>query len=315
MNVKSTRHPNILIRFWVYQTERFPILGHGILIAAFSFSAIGYSMLLRGQIEWPSLAVVGVGFATAFLFFLQLRIADEFKDFEEDARFRPYRPVPRGLISLRELGVLGILTALAQLSMALWLEPGLVPILLLVWAYLGLMSKEFFIRRWLKAHPITYMWSHMLIVPLIDFYTTACDWRVAGTAIPHGGLAWFLIVSFFNGIVIELGRKIRAPLDEEEGVETYTILWGRPKAIAVWLGALLFTALSAGMAAWQIGFALPVIGLLAALLIIALVFALRFLHQPDTVRAKMIETMSGVWTLLMYLSIGTVPLVLQLVFR
>ena len=34
---------------------------------------------------------------------LQLRLADEFKDFEEDSRYRPYRPVPRGLVSLRDL--------------------------------------------------------------------------------------------------------------------------------------------------------------------------------------------------------------------
>ena len=37
---------------------------------------------------------------TSFLSFLQLRIADEFKDFDEDSRYRPYRPVPRGLVTL-----------------------------------------------------------------------------------------------------------------------------------------------------------------------------------------------------------------------
>ena len=96
--------------------------------------------------------------------------------------------------------------ALIQLGLALWLEPSLVPLLALTWGYLALMSKEFFVRDWLKARPITYMWTHMLIVPLVDFYTTATDWLVAGTSVPHSGLIWFLIVSFFNGIVIELGR-------------------------------------------------------------------------------------------------------------
>jgi 4-hydroxybenzoate polyprenyltransferase len=71
----------------------------------------------------------------------------------------------------------------------------------------------------------------------------------AGAAAPHAGLAWFLIVSFFNGVVIEVGRKIRAPQDEEVGVETYTALWGRPQAIMAWLGALLLTAISAWLAA------------------------------------------------------------------
>src|SRR6185503_3124011 len=94
-------------RWWVYQRERFPVLAHGLLIAAFSFSAISYSSVLRGAAPgWPAALTA---FASCFLFFLQLRIADEFKDFDEDARWRPYRPVPRGLVRLRELAVVGLL--------------------------------------------------------------------------------------------------------------------------------------------------------------------------------------------------------------
>jgi 4-hydroxybenzoate polyprenyltransferase len=151
----------IFSRFWIYQAERFPVFGNGLLIAAFSFSAVSFSMLLRGVNTWPAPKTVIVCFISAFLFFLQLRLADEFKDFDEDSRYRSYRPVPRGLVSLRELGLLWVLTGALQLGLALWLNPALVPLLLIVWAYLGLMSKEFFVREWLKAHPITYMWTHM----------------------------------------------------------------------------------------------------------------------------------------------------------
>ena len=98
-------------RWWVYQRERFPVVAHGVLIAAFSFSAVSFSRLLRGDVTLPSPATAATAFVTAFLFFLQLRLADEFKDFEEDSRYRPYRPVPRGLVTLRELGVLWALTA------------------------------------------------------------------------------------------------------------------------------------------------------------------------------------------------------------
>jgi 4-hydroxybenzoate polyprenyltransferase len=154
----------------------------------------------------------------------------------------------------------------------------------------------------------------MLIVPLIDLYTTACDWLAAGTDIPHAGLAWFLIVSFFNGLVIELGRKIRAPQAEEPGVETYTALWGRRNAVLVWLGALLLTAASAWLAAREINFAGPVGWLLAILLLVALTIAVRFLQNPITGRARLIETMSGLWTILMYLSLGVLPLLIRLSF-
>src|SRR6266480_1250826 len=102
-------------RWWVYQRERFPVVAHGVLIAAFSSSAVSYSALLRGQ--RPRMASIAVAFVTCFLFFLQLRIADEFKDFEEDSRWRPYRPVPRGLIRLEELGVVFGMAAAIQLGL------------------------------------------------------------------------------------------------------------------------------------------------------------------------------------------------------
>ena len=67
-------------------------------------------------------------------------------------------------------------------------------------SYLGLMRKEFFLGDWLKSRQIAYMGMHLLILPLVDFYVTACDWLVVGAAPPRG-LAWLLIVSFCNGIV------------------------------------------------------------------------------------------------------------------
>jgi 4-hydroxybenzoate polyprenyltransferase len=314
MSDTTSPSTSILSRLWIYQGERFHVLGNGLLIAAFSFSAVSFSMLLRGAIALPAVATLIVGFVSALFSFLQLRLADEFKDFDDDLRYRPYRPVQRGLVALRELGAVWILTALAQLGLAFWLNPALVPLLLIVWAYLGLMSKEFFVRTWLKAHPITYMWTHMLIVPLIDFYTTACDWRAAGPGVPHAGLTWFLIASFFNGMVIEIGRKIRAPQDEEHGVETYSFLWGRARAVLAWLGALAATALCAGLAAVQIDFLIPAAALLIIAFTATVVAAARFLQAPTTRRAKWIETISGLWTILMYLSIGALPLLIRVSF-
>lgn len=303
--------PSVAGRWWVYQRERFPILGHGPLIGAFSFCAVSFSSVLRGRAALPGAGAMLVAFVSAFLFFLQLRIADEFKDREEDARYRPYRPVPRGLVTLRELGVFGGVAALIQLGLGLWLQTSLVGVLLLTWAYLALMSKEFFVREWLKARPITYMWTHMLIMPLIDLYSTACDWLVAGAG-PPPGLSWFLVVSFFNGIVIEIGRKIRAPEDEEPGVETYTFVWGRRNAVLAWLGALLATALSALMAASLIGLTAVMAVMLGALFASAAAMACSFLRRPTSLRATHFESVSGAWTLLMYLGLGGVPLLLRM---
>ena len=298
-------------KWWTYQRERFPVLAHSPLLLAFSFSALSYSSLLRGIIQWPDTKAIVVAFLTSLLFFLQLRIADEFKDYEEDVRFRPYRPVPRGLVNLRELGLVGVLSAITQLALAAFLQPALIVLLLLAWTYLALMSVEFFARDWLKARPITYMWTHMLIVPLVDYYATACDWLAQGAAQPSG-LRWFLLVSFCNGIVIEVGRKLRAPADEEDGVQTYTVLWGQQKAVLVWLGAMLATASFAVLAALSIAFVLPVAIALAGLWLVAAIVAVRFLQQPESRHAKWFEAMSGVWTLVLYLCLGAIPLLVKL---
>ena len=294
-------------RWWIYQRERFPVLAHGLLIAAFSLSALCASTLLRGLVAPPGLLPALVAFVTAFLFFLQLRIADEFKDFEEDARFRPYRPVPRGLVSLRELGVVGIIAACCQLTLAFLLQLDLALMLIVVWVYLALMSKEFFLGDWLKRRPIAYMFSHMLIIPLIDLYTTACDWWPIGSG-PPAGLNWFLAVSYCNGIVLELGRKIRAPEQEEQGVETYSALWGCRNAIGAWLG---------GDCQWRPSrrYGVASISSAVAVLLGILVFAAAGwcgdFSMGRTPRQQ-VDRFSGVWTLLMYLT-SAIPLALRLV--
>jgi 4-hydroxybenzoate polyprenyltransferase len=299
-------------RWWIYQRERFPVAAHGPLIAAFSFSAISYSALVRHADGVPRVRPLVVAFVSAFLFFLQLRIADEFKDFEEDSRFRPYRPVPRGLITLRDLAKLWVLCISIQLALALWLSPRLLVPLVVTWIYLALMSKEFFLRKWLKRNPVVYMVSHMMIMPLVDLYTTACDWVPAGYRRPPDGLLWFLVVSFFNGMVLEIGRKIRTPNDEENGVETYSYLWGRNVACVIWVVIMGTTAAAATMAARGIDFTAPALAIYAAMLLIAIGASVIFLRLPLAGRGRWIEGVSGVWSLALYLSLGTVPILLRM---
>ena len=285
------------MRWWIYQKERFPVLANGLLVAAFSSCAILYSSFLsKGPL--PGGTMFLVAFITCFIFFLQLRIADEFKDAEEDARYRPYRAVPRGLVSLRELGTVFVIGALLQLSLAFFLAPSLVFILLIAWTYLALMSVEFFHRDWLKARPITYLWTHMLIMPIVDFFATAAYWLPQHGLAP-AGLVWFLGASFANGLVIEIGRKIRAPEDEEEGVPTYSKLWGRNRASHVWIGCIFATLAFAIAAAFAINTAFP-----TAVLLGCLAFVFVFLAQ----RYQKHEIASGLWTLTLYLTLGILPL-------
>jgi len=255
----------------------------------------------------PSVISFAVAFFVSLGSFLLLRIADEFKDQEEDATYRPYRPVPRGLVKLRELAWIGVGVALLQLVLALVIGWALVGLLAVTWIYFALMSREFFARKWLKARPIVYLFSHMAIMPLVDWFATGCDWVHAGQTMPRG-LFWFLAASFCNGIVIELGRKIRSPDREEAGVETYSSLWGPHAAVLAWLAATIATLACAGIAAQRIGFAAPVLATLGVCLGAAAFVGVAFLRAPARKTSKRIEALSGVWTLSLYLVLGVIPL-------
>lgn len=318
MNRDDPMPGSLVRRLWIYQRERFPLFGHGPLILCFSLSAMAFSALLHGDVQGMlgdsrAWLAATAAFVSCLVFFLQLRVADEFKDHDEDRTFRPYRPVPRGLVSLRLLGVVFLCGAAVQLGLALWLEPRLLWVLGVAWAYLALMSHEFFLREWLKARPITYLWTHMLIMPLVDLYATACHWLVRGFPLSPG-LKWFLAASFFNGLVIELGRKLRAEADEENGVPTYTKLWGTHRAPWVWWAMLLATAATAAMAAHEIGFLAPVAAAAGLGLAVAAVLVWRFTREPVAGAGKRFELFAGLWTILLYLALGIVPFVWRWLF-
>lgn len=299
-------------RWVIYFQERFPLGKHGIAIAAFSSCAVSFASLLPPVSAPPSWRAFLVAFVSCFGFFLQLRIADEFKDFEEDSRYRPDRAVPRGLVKLRELGWIFAGLAAVQAGLAMWLQPKLLILLAVTWTYLALMSVEFFARDWLKKRPITYLWTHMLIMPLVDLYATSSHWLPLGRGVPSG-LGWFLALSFTNGLVIEIGRKIRMPSMEQEGVPTYSKLWGMNMAAFIWLCLVVTTDLLALTAASRIGFLWPIFFILP----IPIYFATRLVRRTllgknlTQEEGKQYENLAGLWTVVLYFSLGLIPLIIH----
>lgn len=299
----------LLLRLWQYQLERFPLAGHGLMVAAFSFSAIAYSRICRGAAGFVPSWVLAGGVFMAVTLFLLVRIFDEFKDREEDAQFRPYLPVPRGLVTLSELKVLGLVTAAVQILVQWWLFPSMLPFYLLVMGYLALMGKEFFIADWLKARPFFYVTSHMFIIPLVDVYASGLDWHLAGV-MPHFGLAFFFVVSYFNGIVLEVGRKIRAP--EAEEFNTYSTMLGVRKAVLLWLAMLVVTLGAALAAAWYAGHGWLGIGMLCLIFAACAAQGILMLQKATPARGRRLGYASVLWTIAMYFLLGGIPMLLQI---
>ncbi|MGH6695867.1 UbiA family prenyltransferase [Sphingopyxis sp.] len=291
-------------RLWQYQAERFPLGKTALLVAVFSAAGVSASAHFAGR-PLPGIPAFLLAFAVTLLFFFQLRVFDEVKDHEDDCLYRPERPIPRGLVSLRLIVGLGIASAgVAALACAL-IAPNVLPLLLLTWGWMLLMGREFFVPRWLKAHPLAYMASHMAIMPLIDLFITGIEWQPHG--MPPPGLGLFLALSFVNGCILEIGRKLWAPENERASVESYSALYGPRRAISAWLLCIMAAlALLAGVGfATGAPFQTISIGLVAAFFVARAGLAYR--NAPTPAHQKGVDTAAGLWVFACYIAAGFAP--------
>ena len=295
-------------RWLIYQKERFNLLQYVPMIAGFSFCAVSYSSHIRGDgtINWYA---VLVAFISTLAWFMLLRIADEHKDYEDDLKYRPYRPVQRGLVSLRELRIIGYFLFIIQISIAIIFEIKMLIPLAIVYFWFLLMSFEFGVSKWLKAHPTVYLISHMVITPLIDGYGACFDWVPFGS-VPIVPMLIFMLSSFCDGTTVEVGRKIRCEEDEEFGVDSYTHLWGIKGAIRAWLFCMTISFISTCAAGFQVGVGHVITCILSVLYLYAIFMCIRFVKTPNRKYAKAFETYSGVWMITMYFSLGLLPIIL-----
>jgi hypothetical protein len=79
------------------------------------------------------------------------------------------------------------------------------------------------------------------------------------------------VISFLNGMIIELGRKTWAPSMERPGVESYSSVWGLPLALSLWGLALVASMVCALTIAYKIDFLAVAGPLFVALLLMSCV--------------------------------------------
>ncbi len=298
---------SLAARLWVYQAERFPLAKTVPLLAVFSAASITVSAVLAER-PLPSLSGYLIGFGLVFILFFQLRVCDEVKDLDDDRAYRPERPIPRGLVSLRQIVSLGVATVPVAILLALAWGHGLIWLLVLTWVWLAAMTLEFGVPEWLKTRPVLYLLSHMAIMPLIDLLLTGIEWRPSGA--PHPALWMFLALSFANGCVLEIGRKLWAPESEREGVDTYSKLWGPARASTIWL---IFVAVAFALL-MGVGWATGALAIVAPAGIIGALACVWFAHAyavtPTPQAEKRLDTVSGLWVFLCYASAGFAPLLI-----
>jgi 4-hydroxybenzoate polyprenyltransferase len=217
----------MLKRLAIYLNEMFPITSFiGTLLTAFAFQ-LSYLRLFSNPTRFHYQMLLSGIVITAVT--LLIRVMDEFKDFEDDKRNFPNRPLPSGKVRSSDL------KALAAVCVALIVLLSLTSINLFIFAlitlgYTLLMLKWFFIENkmrqslplaFISHHPIVIFNVVYLLLGMIETFS-GLDWSKAYLVLP-------VALIFTNW---EIARKIRSPKDET-AYTTYSKIWGPRVAIVV----------------------------------------------------------------------------------
>lgn len=300
-----TREDLWIRRILAWGNERFP-LANGILTFVLFTTALLFSRLVTGVEGQP----IEIGFVDVipffayYGFFFMLRVFDEHKDYELDCHNHPERVLQSGLITLTDLKILGAIAIIAQGVVSAWLDGWTLGTVLAGWLVViiwsSLMAKEFFIGEWLSKRLFLYAVSHMVVMPM------GLVWAVTmaspGVALPEAVyvLAGF---SFVSGFTFEISRKIKAPEDERDTIDSYTRIFGTKGAPTVALGLVVVGAL---ILCYVMQLIIPEVhvGWYAAALAVPVLVAqpfLKFIKEPNSELPAKIEAASGGALLLSYI--------------
>ena len=181
-----------------------------------------------------------------------------------------------------------------------------------------LMTKEFFIKNWLTERILIYALSHVVIMIFITLVIVKGTGYILESHFLETlylsleryeknifiALIPLFALNYLNGIVLEIGRKTRKSDEEEHGVQTYSNLWGRKKAVIIL--SLLFI----------IEYFFIILGLnhtykeyfffgvftLLLILVISIYFMIKFLKKD--LSGKVVETVSGLWIIFSSMCMG-----------
>lgn len=282
-------------RLAAYLAERFPVLGHGILIFAYYSSSqfLAHTLTEPGRPMHYDLSSL-LGALTLFCFFFHLRVFDEHKDYAEDCVHYPHRVLQSGAITLRDLKILGGIAITLQIAFCAWRGMPALAAWSMAFLFSLLMLKEFFVRDWLKDHFLAYATSHMLIMPLLSllvfsFATGRWPWTAPSW---YWMYAW---VGFFVTFNWEVSRKIRAPEDEIEGVDTYTRIFGTYGAAYVVLLIRVIDTALVSLVGWHLGLSPWFYAALVALFVVSLIGFFQYRFHTSRKTAKRMETYAGMY--------------------
>jgi olefin beta-lactone synthetase len=219
-------------RLFAYTKERFPLFPIGLFVFLLTAGyAHFFAVWYETNFSWQE-PKLWLTMFTVFLFMLQLRMADEIKDFAKDSKAFPERILSQGIIPLSLIRKILYSTILLELILSLLMgkSHAIYMLVLQVWAFL--MAKEFFCKEFLDRQVTLSLILHQLILPPLAIYSAlpfiTLDDLVLNAALIKGLIYLSLIYTIY-----ELARKTWSPDRENENADSYTRFWGINTAVFV----------------------------------------------------------------------------------
>ncbi|MCW2923944.1 MAG: ubiA prenyltransferase family protein [Thermoleophilia bacterium] len=236
-------------RALAFLLERFPpapqlILMAVLFVAATLMSGILLDEGLTGHLGDVQVLPAICGFVGSLLFIVRLRVYDDVKDADTDRVENPTRPIPRGLVSIRELDVTGLIILVVEGALIASVGRTTFILWAIAAAWSVLMRMEFFAPEWLDRHMATFAISHMVVMGLIYGALLAIGVDARGGSASAGDLLasplvlGAMLAATSIGIGFEWGRKFERYF-EQHGEHAWSawLLWPS-------LGAIGFTLLA-----------------------------------------------------------------------
>jgi 4-hydroxybenzoate polyprenyltransferase len=273
----------MLLRIALYIKKRFPVVPLFFFTSLVGCSAEYY---LTQATSYRGI-VAGITF---LLFFLHLRLLDEFKDFEFDSAFHKDRPIQTGDISMGNIKVILVVNFIILLILGLTLNFGY--LLLIPLGYSFFMFKEFFVNDFYHKNSVAYLLAHeMVFFPLYLFIFSYLNDKIyLFNNIDHFLLYVYFIIPV---TLIEIGRKMNHRYDNfnKQTDDTYVFIWGEKNTIRVFFGLCTINALILAFLGNQ-----PPIVLFAALCLSVTYFVSDQKFKNLIMKNHMLFTMLGGYT-------------------
>jgi 4-hydroxybenzoate polyprenyltransferase len=219
-------------RLLVFIEERFP---PGVCLPLISIlAAAGYvpsAVAGRAALDPVRFFLAVLAMAAALL---HLRIVDEIKDADVDRQARPWRPLPRGFVTARELSLWAAGFLVLATALAATLGPAALLGFLPAAGYLVLADLGFGAPERIHRDLLVFALVHSPIVPLLLVFA----WCAAPSAAPGAPLVGLVLLGWGVGLGLEVARKTYAPDEERPFLETYSSVVGRPRAVRLASGSL-----------------------------------------------------------------------------